>query len=633
MPGRMAKAKVEVPALAGKDKTSIPSMTNPEAGLADSAQTVLSAVNLRKEFADKNGRRIAALEGISFSARRKQVTGLIGADGAGKTTLIRIAAGLLKPTSGSVQVLGLDSMRDCLAIQSRIGYMPQKFGLYQDLTVAENLELYADLQGVPRPQRQSRYRRLTRMTGLGEFTRRRAGALSGGMKQKLGLACSLIKSPQMLLLDEPTVGVDPVSRRELWQIVYELVEQEGIGVLLSTAYLDEAEHCHHIVVLHAGTKLAEGPPSEFKKSVSRRVFLADAPPGLKPRQIHTRLVGQEPVIDATIRSGRVRIVTAGQDGQALIRILPPQWQPVIRRTTPTFEDAFMALIPPKQDPYRLSGFEPIDVQARVDEPEELMVQATELQKLFGDFEAVKKLSFEVRRGEIFGLLGPNGAGKSTTFRMLCGLLKVSSGQIKVAGQDLRHSPARARARLGYMAQQFSLYSQLSVQENLLFYGRAYGLGRKRLTERIQWAYAQFDLEKWRDHAAGQLPGGYKQRLAMAAALLHEPEILFLDEPTSGVDPLARREFWLRINGFAQQGVTVVVTTHFMEESEYCDRMLIMSRGEKLALGTPDQIRSLVRTPDNPDPTIEDAFIALAQGQVGGRVTGMVPADSKGADRS
>ncbi len=246
---------------------------------------------------------------------------------------------------------------------------------------------------------------------------------------------------------------------------------------------------------------------------------------------------------------------------------------------------------------------------------EVVVQTHDLRKYFGDFEAVKGLTFDVHRGEIFGLLGPNGAGKSTTFRMLCGLSSVSAGEISVAGKDLRRSRAQARSRLGYMAQQFSLYGQLSVQENLRFYGRAYGLSGRRLQQRIQWAYSEFGLEKWRGHAAGALPGGYKQRLAMAAALLHEPDILFLDEPTSGVDPLARREFWLRINGFAEQGMTVVVTTHFMEESEYCDRMLIMSQGENLAMGTPAEIRNLARSDRNPAPTIEDAFIALALGEV------------------
>jgi ABC-2 type transport system ATP-binding protein len=578
-----------------------------------STDVVLAVRNLEKTFPSKKGPAIQALRDVSLNALRGQVTGLVGADGAGKTTLIRTAVGLIVPTAGTVTVLGLDSMVDTIEIQSRVGYMPQKFGLYQDLTVAENMNLYADLQGVPSSERKDRYHRLLQMTGLEPYTRRKAGALSGGMKQKLGLACSLIKSPEMLLLDEPTVGVDPISRRELWKIVYELVERDGIGVLLSTAYLDEAERCDHVVVLHDGEKLAQGTPREFKERVGQKVALVDPSPDIKPRQIHTHLVGKAHIIDATIRSGRVRVVTDVYGTQAVTDALPEKWPATIKSTPPTFEDAFMTLIPHKESRFQIN---PVDeTSGKTIRNEEVVVQTRSLQKFFGDFEAVKGLTFEVRRGEIFGLLGPNGAGKSTTFRMLCGLLSVNAGEISVAGHNLRHSPSRARSRLGYMAQQFSLYGQLSVQENLRFFGKAYGLGGDRLRQRMDWAFTEFGLGKWREKAAGRLPGGYKQRLAMAASLLHEPEILFLDEPTSGVDPLARREFWLRINGFAEQGVTVVVTTHFMEESEYCDRMLIMSLGESLAMGTPSEIRALARSKENPEPTIEDAFIALAEGTI------------------
>jgi ABC-2 type transport system ATP-binding protein len=582
-----------------------------QARTAATTDVVLTVRNLKKEFSSKKGPAIQALKGLSLEARHRQVTGLVGADGAGKTTLIRVAAGLIVPTAGTVNVLGFDSVIDTIEIQSRVGYMPQKFGLYQDLTVEENMDLYADLQGVSPSERKDRYRRLLRMTGLSPFTRRKAGALSGGMKQKLGLACSLIKSPQMLLLDEPTVGVDPISRRELWKIVYELVEKDGIGVLLSTAYLDEAERCDHVVVLHEGEKLAEGTPRYFKERVEKRVALVDPSPGIKPRRIQTRLVGKAHIIDATIRSGRVRVVTDTHGIQAVADALPDKPWLTVKSTPSNFEDAFMTLIPHQESRFQINNNKvPSDKMIR---DEDVVVKTRALQKSFGDFKAVKGLTFEVRRGEIFGLLGPNGAGKSTTFRMLCGLLNVSAGEISVAGYDLRHSTSRARAHLGYMAQQFSLYGQLSVQENLNFFGKAYGLGGNRLRVRIEWAFEEFGLGKWKDKAAGQLPGGYKQRLAMAASLLHEPDILFLDEPTSGVDPLARREFWLRINSFAEQGVTVVVTTHFMEESEYCDRMLIMSQGENLAMGTPYEIRELARSKENPEPTIEDAFIALAQG--------------------
>jgi ABC-2 type transport system ATP-binding protein len=517
------------------------------------------------------------------------------------------------PTSGSLRVLGLDCVADSLAIQARVGYMPQRFGLYEDLTVAENMDLYSDLQGVAHDARPDRYALLLHMTGLAPFTGRRAGALSGGMKQKLGLACALIKSPQLLLLDEPTVGVDPVSRRELWLIVNRLVEDEGVGVVLSTAYLDEAERCNHLVLLHDGKKLAEGPPDTFREKVRGRVFLVTPPEDVKPRWIQARLAGRKGIVDATVRSGRVRVVLAEEDRPDLKTMLFGECGD-IHPAEPVFEDAFMALMPRRQEPVGEAASAQKDEHPAGSGTGDVVVRTRGLRKFFGDFEAVKGLTFEVRQGEIFGLLGPNGAGKSTTFRMLCGLLRASDGEVSVAGRDLRHSPSRARARLGYMAQKFSLYGLLSVEANLVFYGRAYGLRGTRLQERLNWACNEFGLDDWRGHAAGSLPGGYRQRLAMAAALLHEPEILFLDEPTSGVDPLARREFWLRIIGFADQGVTVIVTTHFMEESEYCDRMLIMSRGEKLALGTPEQIRGLARTADNPEPSIEDAFVALAEGR-------------------
>ncbi len=577
---------------------------------ASPEEVVFSVRDLKKDFTPKNKPPTAALRGVSLEAMAGQVTGLVGADGAGKTTLIRIAAGLLVPTSGSVTVLGLDSTADSIEIQSRVGYMPQKFGLYQDLSVSENMDLYADLQGVPTSQRGERYRRLLEMTGLAPYTRRRAGALSGGMKQKLGLACALIKSPRMLLLDEPTVGVDPVSRRELWKIVDKLVSTDGIGVLVSTAYLDEAERCDHVVVLHEGTLLSKGTPKSFMEKLGNRVAVATPAAGIGTRQIYTCLAGAPGIVDATIRSGRVRVVADSEGPVAAAKTLPAELVKDILPAIPNFEDAFMALIPRKEQP---AG--PVASSTGTeDSPQtgEVVVQTRDLQKFFGDFEAVKKLSFGVQRGEIFGLLGPNGAGKSTTFRMLCGLLPASGGDIRVADRDLRRSRAMARSRLGYMAQQFSLYGQLSVLENLNFFGKAYGLGGRILQQRISWAFEEFALGDWSGTAAGKLPGGYKQRLAMATALLHEPEILFLDEPTSGVDPFARREFWLRINGFARQGVTVIVTTHFMEEAEYCDRMLIMSQGDTLAMGTPTEIRAEARTEENPDPTIEDAFIALAE---------------------
>ena len=574
----------------------------------DDSAGVLRACGLDKEFKVKGQPRIQALADVSLSVPAGRITGLVGPDGAGKTTLLRLAAGLLLPTRGDISVLGLDSTRRSLEIQSRVGYMPQQFGLYQELSVEENLDLFSDLQGVPEETRSERYAQLLEMTGLAAFTRRRAGNLSGGMKQKLGLACALVKAPQMLLLDEPTVGVDPVSRRDLWKIVAQLVAEEGIGVLVATSYLDEADHCHQVVVLQNGRIKARGRPAEFHEKMRGRVYRFTPNRAEETRPLQASLAARSEVLDASIRSGRVRTVfREGWSGSAA-DLIPGASFREVAECTPNFEDAFMALVA-----HPSVEFLPEEPGDGPETAREIVVRTRNLKKVFGDFTAVSGISFEVERGRIFGLLGPNGAGKTTTFRMLCGLTGVTDGEISVAGHDLRHSRARARADLGYMAQAFSLYRQLSVRSNLEFYGKAYGLFGKHLAARIDWALDEFELRQRRDMPAGDLPGGFRQRLAMATAMLHEPAILFLDEPTSGADPLARREFWLRINGFAQQGVTVIVTTHFMEEAEYCDQMMIMSRGTDLAQGTPDEIRRLARTAENSDPTIEDAFIALAEG--------------------
>lgn len=593
----------------------VPGSRGPDRSGQDNSEMVLRSVNLSKEFNRKKAPSVRALTDINLAVRGREVTGLVGSDGSGKTTLLRLAAGLLLPSDGSISVLGLDCPTQTIEIQGRIGYMPQQFGLYQDLTVQENLDFYADLQGVPIQIRPERYRQLLQMTGLTPFTARKTGQLSGGMKQKLGLACALLKSPEMLLLDEPTVGIDPVSRRDLWRIVYRLVEEQGMGVLVATSYLDEADRCHRVIILQNGKVLAQGEPQEFREQVRGRVFRCTPKPDQGARRLQAQLTSNPAVVDASIRSGRVRCVLRRKPS-------PPGALPVaadsyaeIEECEPNFADAFMAMTPGPDLPLSTR----VPAKRRTSEAGDdtgVAVKATDLQKFFGDFEAVKGLNFEVRQGEIFGLLGPNGAGKTTTFRMLCGLTGVSGGQVRVAGQDLRYSGARARSHLGYMAQVFSLYRQLTVGSNLAFYGKAYGLHGDRLRQRIDWALDEFDLRQRQDEQAGDLPRGFQQRLAMATAMLHEPAILFLDEPTSGADPLARREFWLRINGFAQQGVTVVVTTHFMEEAEYCDHLLIMSSGRTLAQGTSAEIRLLARSDDNPAPTVEDAFVALAEGRVG-----------------
>jgi len=576
----------------------------------------LSGRGIRKTFVRDNRETVLALDDVSLEVHRGTLAALVGPDGAGKTTLIRLAAGLLPVDRGELQVLGLNVSADTQQVQDRIGYMPQKFGLYEDLRVQENLDLYADLHGISIKDRQEVYPRLMDMTALGPFTERLAGQLSGGMKQKLGLACTLVSRPELLLLDEPTVGVDPLSRRELWEIIFRLVNEQGLSVLLSTSYLDEAEHCGHVVVMHRGKVLAQGAPGEISQLAAGRSFVADPPTRIKARDFQARLLDEPTIIDAVPVGGQVRFVrtidefapTSGRPNKPSTDALSGA---AVSAVPPRFEDGFMVLL------HRTGAARESLGEMTVSSPQEqqhqgIAVEVRDLVRQFGAFSAVDHINFEVQRGEIFGLLGPNGAGKTTTFRMLCGLLPASSGTLRVAGVDLRRARASARQRIGYVAQKFSLYGQLSVAENLEFFASAYNLRGAHKQSRMDWALSEFDLGEFIDLPSGDLPGGFKQRLAMAAALLHEPQLLFLDEPTSGADPLARREFWRRITALAEQNVTVVVTTHFMEEAEYCDRGAIMDAGRFLAQAAPAEIRSRGRAEPGTMTNMEDAFIQIVE---------------------
>ncbi len=571
----------------------------------------LTLSDVSKAF-QSGGHKIQALDKISFNIKCGQVTGLIGPDSAGKTTLMRLVTGLLVPDHGDIQVLDMNVLTQPLDVQSHVGYMPQRFGLYEDLSVQENLDLYADLQNVAHSDRSERYQQLMKITGLAPFTKRLAGRLSGGMKQKLGLACALIRLPKLLLLDEPTVGVDPVSRRELWTIIYRQVQDEGMTVLLSTAYLDEAERCDEVVLMHEGKLLDQGKPEAFSRKVIGRTFQVSAS-GFSNRQLQKRLSQTAGVLDALIEGETVRIVLddlaepVDDKTNTESRLnLPDNFH--IKAVKPRFEDAFVARLKTRR-----VKTQPPSLQMKIHgSGTEKVISVKNLQRRFGEFIAVNNVSFSVQRGEIFGLLGANGAGKSTTFRMLCGLLPASAGTLSVAGHDLRKASAKARNSIGYMAQKFSLYVNLSVLQNLKFFSSAYGLRGEHQKKRLQWALSTFDLTQYQDTNAGDLAIGYKQRLSFAVALMHEPEILFLDEPTSGVDPLARRAFWERTNLLAESGVTILVTTHFMEEANYCDHLVIMSEGEVLAAGTPQEMKRAASTTKKPDPSMEDAFIKLIE---------------------
>lgn len=562
-------------------------------------QPIVVIDNVSKHFKGMNS---PALDQISAAVYAGKITGLVGPDGAGKTTLIRHLIGLMQPDSGTITVDQFDTVTHAEDIHEISGYMPQKFGLYEDLTVIENLTLYADLRGIHGETRQEKFKTLLEFTDLSAFQQRLAGKLSGGMKQKLGLACALVGDPKLLLLDEPSVGVDPISRRELWKLVQELVKQ-GMAVLWSTAYLDEAEKCDSVILLNQGQKLYDGSPQGLLARVKDRVYQVSGIAAEQRRVELIHLLQQPQVMDGIIQGSNIRIVLRTADEKP--HLSHGEW----KMAAPCFEDAFIdrlgggpggnsalaAQITPKKD----DGLPVID--------------AKQLTKKFGAFVAVKDNTFSIKRGEIFGLLGPNGAGKSTTFKMMCGLLQPTSGECFVTGLDLRHATSLARSKIGYMAQKFSLYSNLDVLQNLRFFAGLYGVTGKMQQARIAMMIDIFDFQPYLTMNAGDLPLGFKQRLALACAVIHQPDILFLDEPTSGVDPITRREFWLHINAMVGKGVTVMVTTHFMDEAEYCDRIGLIYRGENIATGTPDELKQQAKKLAGiTSPTLEDAFIALVE---------------------
>ena len=548
---------------------------------------------------------LTAIKQLSFSLKKGKVTGLLGPDGAGKSTLMRLAAQLLLPDEGTIQIVNQSNDTDSHTLSNSIGYMPQRFGLYEDLTVQENLNLYSDLHGLTDNERVNRQHELLKLTALGPFGGRRAGALSGGMKQKLGLACALLRAPQLLLLDEPTVGVDPIARRELWTIIQDL-KKHHVTVLMSTAYFDEAEKCDDILLLHEGRLLEHKTPQQLIQRLHNRSFIVTHQT-LTKRQLHESLRTREGIQDVRINTEGVRVLVDPQ--HIPIKNEQESWQPI----TSSFEDTFIDILGKNSIQHVTSAnlSSPTDNNA-IKDNHHTVIAVKNLNQLFGSFQAVKNITFSVRKGEIFGLLGANGAGKTTTFRMLCGLLPSSSGELFLDNIDMRHFSSEGRGRIGYVAQKFSLYGNLSCTQNLNFFAHAYGLKGDKKKERITWAINEFQLIDYLDMNTDNLPLGIKQRLALSCSLLHEPAILFLDEPTSGVDPIARREFWQRINLLAAQGVTILITTHYMDEAEYCDRLVLMSLGEILAQGTPAEIRAMTVTKEITHPTMEDAFIHLIE---------------------
>lgn len=563
------------------------------------SEIVIEVKNLIKTF---KGANTNALENINFKIAAGDFFCVLGADAAGKTTLLRILASVLSFNSGSVEILGKEIPKDITEIQHLIGYMPQKFGLYEDLSVLENLDLYADLRGIVGEEKAQRMAMLLKVSNLKNFTDRPAGKLSGGMKQKLALICTLVSNPKILLLDEVSVGVDPISRQDLIGIVKNLSSQ-GTAVVWSTTYLDEAQFASNVLLINEGKQIFSGHPKDFIAKTTGRTFLLEAKDSASNKRINLNNILQvEGVVDAVLQGDKIRILT--KDGN--LENLKNDYK--ISAVESNIEDSFLEYLnqelPAKSE-----------LAARYDnhiKDERIVIEAQNLTKKFGDFIATNNVNFQIKSGKIFGFLGPNGAGKSTTFKMLCGLLKPTEGVAHVSGISLLTSANEARQKIGYMAQKFSLYSELSVLQNLKFFCGVYGLNAAESKLAIDEVIHSLDLKNFINISAGELPLGIKQRLALGSALLHKPEVLFLDEPTSGVDPATRREFWFHINALAQKGVTIMVTTHFMDEAEYCDVVAIIYKGLKIAEDDPQKLKEQITTAELANPTFQDVFAHLIQ---------------------
>ncbi len=542
-------------------------------------ELVVEAKSLAKSYGS-----LKALDQIDFTVRAGEIFGFIGADGAGKTTTFKIMAGVLAPGGGEIRVLGT-SPRDA---GSRVGYLTQPFSLYMDLSIDENLSYAGGLRLVPKKEYAERRERYFKLFDILRFSDRLAGRLSGGMKQKLALSAALIAGPKLLLLDEPTTGVDPVTRRDFWDALTSLAT-EGMSIIVATPYLDEAERCHRVALIERGKIFDIDTPAQFrsKMGVTRLEVKVDP---LAPAE---DVLSKSPEAADVQRFGdRLDVLTKNPDTAEVelreraaangLRIT------AIRRSMPTLENAVVGQL------RKMRGAQIIPPFPRPSPPrkeKDIVIGAKDLNKIFGKFQAVKNFQLEIRNGDIYGLLGANGAGKTTAIKIICGLIDPTSGSVSLMGKSKGLRSAEVRSRIGYMSQKFALYDDLTISENLDFYARLYGVDESVREERKNWVLELSELKGEERMLTKSLPGGWKQRVAFGAAVMHEPDAIFLDEPTSGVDPLARRAMWRMINEFADRGAGILVVTHYLEEAEQCNNIGFMVAGEIIAHGTPSSVKA------------------------------------------
>ncbi|HEX4948076.1 MAG TPA: ATP-binding cassette domain-containing protein [Blastocatellia bacterium] len=529
---------------------------------------------------------LEAVKGINLDVQAGEIFGLIGPDRAGKTSTFQILGGVMQATTGTAEMFGVKARN----ARPFVGYLTQAFSLYQDLSVQENIDYLGELRLVPRDQIHERGMRYLKMFDMDRFTARLAGRLSGGMKQKLALTCALIAEPKILLLDEPTTGVDPVSRREFWDVLAQL-SAEGMTIVVATPYLDEAERCHRVALMFDGEIHQVGTPKELKEGLGLQRLEVRA---TDLRRAEDVLSATEDIHDAQRFGDRldvmVKDMVAGEHTvrEALQKADTPILE--IRPGVPTLENTFVSVLRNLHPEQPIVPF-PMRRESRARKAGAIAIGATNLNKRFGDFHAVKDITLNIQYGEIYGLLGANGAGKTTTIKMLCGLLNATSGEMTLADEKGGFRSSFVRRRIGYMSQKFSLYDDLTIGENLDFFAGVYGIPRADREVKKQWVLKFAELDGKAEQMVGSLPGGWKQRVAFGAAIMHEPSVLFLDEPTSGVDPIARRQFWQMINKLADRGVAILITTHYLEEAEQCNRLGLMVAGELVAEGTPTGIKA------------------------------------------
>jgi len=546
-------------------------------------EVVIQAAGLEKHYGRRR-RRVEAVRNVSFEVNRGEIFGLIGPDGAGKTSIIQMLAAVLEPDRGAASVGGINVVSDSDRVKAFVGYMPQGLGLnlYDSLSVEENIEFFRDLRKLPEGIYRRNVRDLLDMTRLTPFLDRRARNLSGGMRQKLGLICTLIHLPDVLLLDEPTTGVDPISRRDFWQIIHRLIEERQVSVLLTTSYMDEAERCHRVALLNQGQIIAHGRPDSLKAEVKGESVRLVA----EPQREALVFLGKCPGVQSAEFFGREIRVSMTAEPEEICSYLSNRGIKVnsLVRCEAGLEDLFVQALPAESD--KISAA--FSMAKPVTSSEEIAARTKSLTRRFGSFTALQDVDLVVKTGEIFGLLGPNGAGKTTLMRILCGLLEPSAGSAEVGGFDVARERSQVWSHIGYMSQRFSLYRDLTVIENLRLYAGLYSVRGKDFGRIIE----SLGLSGFERRLTSALPLGLRQRVSLACAMLHEPPVLFLDEPTSGVDPAARRTFWEIIYSLSRKSrVTIFISTHYADEAEHCDRLGFMSEGELIAIGAPGDLRS------------------------------------------